>query len=574
MANALAQPDNGFVSNFSRAVAVQLKGALGIPLAGVSEEDLAGGIETIVQTLFPDDVALSTVRPDYEGVLAQLMGTVERSAPWADMDMTATAQMLLRMISATTALDQFAIARALMETSHHSAWADSSILLAARSLGNRLVRNKPSRTRVLVTRNNDPGTFYEIWAYSAWGLSSSGSPATSLFNRDPVIFGEADITVPAILYEGAIETTSIVSSGVQFQRVEFGTETGRISDEDVIVKVDGENWKRTTRPIWEIGPGEKVYYEQALQTGNVEIMFGNGRNGAAPPAGVAIDILWVETKGTDGEIASLTPTIFYAGSPVGRTITIDNITASMQTALTGGEDALTPNYWRMFASARRAAGERAVSRPDHAATVIGQYPGVYDARFLGQAEVAPRRPSMMNVVHAVLLTDPAFTDSQWNDFVDWMTERDIYKTVLVRRDPTPIIMDLTATVYCDLAADLNQMGTDIAANVRLAFNPKERLLNAKPEASSSMLTLGYSWFGSDIDALLGMKGKPQQKLIQYVQRETPVNPVLCPDQTSWVKLGNLNLTLSYTRRSDYGGRLDQIGTYTVRYDAEGKLRVD
>lgn len=566
MAESLIQVPDGFVTNFSRAVASALKQQIGLPLAHIDADILAGTLESTLRDLFPQ-ISLSTVRPDFESIIAQLMSVVEQEAPWTDVDILATGQMLLRMVSAVGAMNQFAIARANQEAFHFTAFSDTSIMVSARDLGNRLRRSRSAYANVTLSRGDDR-TYVVLPAYTEF-QASNGDNIFTMFNRESVVFGDTDITASTTLYEGSIHTSTVVSTGVPFQTVEFGNENRRVSDDDLQVTVAGVVWAKADQPLWHYGPTDKVFLEATLPNGDVEILFGDGKYGAAPPAGVPIVIRWIETSGANGNMASTNIVIVIKQATTG----LGSIRGALTTAIQNGSDALSASYYRLFASSRAAARGRAVSRPDYPAMVIGEYPGVYDARFQGQAEVAPRRPSMMNIVHTTLLTDPVFTDQQWNDFVDYMRSIDIYKTVLVRRDPTPIIWNVSATVYCDAAANLAVIGQKVAASVRNAFNPAKRLINAPRNTSASSLTLGYSWYLSDLSDLLKLKGTQDEALIQYVIPGDGMVDQVCPDVFHYIKLGTLSLDFAYTKRGGYAGRKDAI-SHTLFYDANGLLVVD
>lgn len=566
MTESLIQVPDGFVTNFSRAAAAALKQQVGLPLSHIDADVLAGTLEDILRGLFPQ-VSLSTVRPDFESIIAQLMSVVEQEAPWTDTDILATGQMLLRMISAVGAMNQFAIARAAQEAFHFTAFSDTSIMVAARDLGNRLRRARSAFAYVTLSRGDD-GTYVVIPAFTEF-QATNGDNIFTLFNRDSAVFGDTDITTDVVLYEGSVHTSSVISTGLPFQTVEFGNENRRISDDDIQVSVGGVVWTKAEHPLWHYSSSDRVYLEATLPNGDVEIVFGDGKFGAAPPAGVSIAIRWVETSGANGNVASMNVLISIKEAASG----LGTVKGTLKTALQNGSDALSASYYRMFASARAAARGRAVSRPDYPAMVIGEYPGVYDARFRGQAEVAPRRPSMMNVVHATLLTDPVFTSSQWEDFVEYMRGIDIYKTVIVRQDPTPIVWNIGATVYCDASANLSVIGKKVAAAVRNAFSPAKRLLNAQRNLTSGSLTLGYSWYMSDLNDLLKLKGTPDAALIQYVVPDDGMVDQVCQDVFHYVKLGTLTLKFAYTKRGGYSGRKDAI-SHTLSYDADGLLVVD
>ena len=566
MASILTQVPDGFVTNFSRALSASLKSQLGLRLADVGESDLAGGVENILRSVFPE-TTLSNARPDFESIMAQLMSTVEKEAPWADTDISATGQMLLRMISAVGAMNQFAVARAAKEAFHFTAWSDTSIMTSAKDLGNRLTRAQPASALINLTRP-DSTSILQLPAYTQF-QATDGINIFTMFNRDPIVFGDSVMTVQVRLYEGTVSSTTATGGGVPFETVEIGNETGNIADEDLLISVDGVAWKKAAKPLWQYGPTDKVFVESTLPNGDVEVLFGDNIYGMALPPGSRISLQWVETAGLSGNSSSTNVQISVKSAPTG----LGTITGTLVTTLQNGMDALSANYFRLFASDRAASRDRMVRRADYSALAIGVYPGIYDARFLGQAELAPSKPSMMNIVKAVLLTAPVFTNSQWIDFEAYVRSKGIFQVKLVRQDPTPIVWNVTANIFCDQSANLATLGNQIAAAVRNAFDPAYRLQNANRDTTAGLLTLGFSWYMSDLSDLLMLKGTPSNELVSYVVPDPAMRDAICPDVLHYIQLGTLTLNLAYTRRSGYSGRLDGIG-HTISYDASGVLMVD
>jgi uncharacterized protein YejL (UPF0352 family) len=543
----LSSIPESFKSNFSFQVAGELKSQYPLHLADISAVSLAGVIQTILAAILPREVSLVKTRPDFDSILVQLMNEVEQSKAWVDADLSATGQMILRAIATDIAYGQFSIARALQETYIDTARSPYSVYLGARMLGNRLTRSTPAQVTVELGRD-DFGTLAVIPRYTPFSV---GGQEGNFFNRYPITFAEADTALEVVLHEGIPKTTSVVSSGVPYQVIEIGNETWKASDVDLVVNVNGENWPRTTRPLWEHLETDKVFYETTLPNGNISIQFGNNMYGASPAVDAIIDITWVETSGSGGN-DSVTGYLMTAQSLETGLAAFEGVTL---TPVTGGTDARPAEHYKLFASNIRAARDRAVRRSDYRA-LASSYPGVVDSRFRGQAELNPGRPSWMNVIGATLITSTVWSESAFSRFVEYMNEHSIYQTAILRYEPEVIASDVVADVYCRPEANLE------VVKARL----QEQFLEAtKPKAG----TLGYSWYMSDLNDILEGKGD-LEALIEYVTISTPTTHLICDTDYKWVRFDNLTLNMAYTRREGYAGRLDN----SVILPNTGGIKID
>lgn len=547
----LATLPEGFSSSFSKAVAAALKDRYATRFADVTVDTLAGQIQEDIPALFPQTLSLVRTRPDYHSVMAQLTTEVQRSAAWADADISATGQMILRAIAADIDYGQFSIARALQECFPDTAQSDNSIYLSARMLGNNLRRNVSASVNVNLTRA-ETGTILSIDPYQEWIIKYSDEQLY-FFNRTQVTFNTSDILVASELFSGKPMSTTINSSGVAFQRIEIGSENRRISDTDVRVFVNGVQWSQTTEPLWHFGGQDNVFFASTLPNGNVEIRFGNGLNGASPPVNVPIIVHWIENGGKADnrtEIGAKVVTPLTSLSGYG---SLGGVTTSIADR---GSDYLPAKYFKYFGGAVRAAAKRAVRRSDYRAKALEFGEPIKDVQFRGQAEIAPRRPAYMNVIEATILADPPLSDSQWLEFKDYIRRIGIYQTELRRRDAIALPLNITATVYCRPEANLTEVAKVINNRVRAALAP-------------SFDSLGYSWYLSDINMLL--EGYDELGgLVEYAVLTSPTAPIVCADAQQWVKFNSLSLSMAYTTRGTFAGRKDRAAL-SILFDSSGLI---
>lgn len=562
--DAISSTGEAFIFKFVKLLTDHLKENYRLRFGDISSEQLNNEIQGLVDTLLPTEAKLTTSRPDFDSNLFLLMRELEKGNAWKDTSLSSTGQFILRQIAADIDFSQFSIMRALQEAYPFTARNPSSIIAAARSNGLRITRNTPCKTTVKITRQ-DVG----LLSIPKW-MNFDILNSAPFFNRDVISFSELELEKTFTLYQGEIRETSVVSTGVPMQLLEIGEESHNISDVDIRVFVDDVEWSRSDTSIWNTAEDAEVFWENTLPNGNVEIRFGDGVWGKIPPSGMIINVKWAETKGKDGEdersglIARWVNDIDTLG-----TVVLDIETTE---AITGGTNRLSVNYYKAFAGDRRGSDggalNRAILRKDFRAHACA-YPGVFDAVFRGQAELNPGRRSWMNIVGVTLLTDPVFTELQWNDFVDYIKGGGNYPGLtqdnleILRMDPTSKPMDIKATIACRIDADLGVVKNRLKSNLVAATRPR-------------IGSLGFSWYLSDVYDILS--GKPPSQmfsfleddstdydldlalLVEYVVLEEPTEHSVLDTPLEWIKLGNVELDVKYsnTRRGGYEGNTRPI----------------
>lgn len=499
-------------------------------LSSLSREELQKSLLEIFDDVIPKKINLSTSSPDYESVLYRLVKEIETSDSWNDTTVAATGSMLLRLIASDIAYSQFSYARAMQESHAHTARNESSIYANARSLGVRLERNIPA-TVVVRLQRIDTGFILTVPAMSQFVIRG-----INFFNRDTITFDENTVFLETSLYQGEVFSETITSSGAPYQVFEIGYENWMISDTDVSVVVNSLKFTRTTKPLFLYGRTDRVFYDSTLPNGNLELKFGNGIYGASPAVGAPVEITWVETNGASTEVAETGIDVEWQNSPSGIVVT-----GTTLSGISGGRNHLKAEYYKNFASDLRGSNEAAHKRSDHRALAL-KYPGVYDVRFRGQAELGPDKPSLANVVGVTLLTDPPFTESQWTKFTKHFESGAPFKPLLKRIDPEISEITIEAEIYIHVSADKSLVETELKAHVQNAFKPDYD-------------TLGRSWYISDITTLL--KGnKELSSKISHIKLLAPTTDVELTSAYKWIKLKEVKLKMYYSLRDEFKGRID------------------
>lgn len=483
-----------------------------------------------LDAVFPSEVSLSTTSPDFESVMLQLTTELSKNPVWYDSITAATGQTLIRMVAAGIVYDQFSIERALQEAFPHLASSESSVYAGAELLGMRVTRVKPATVTVRMSRL-DKAELLEIPRFTVFSIGQ-----VDFFNREPIVFARDFFTTDVVLTQGTVYYKSFVGTGQPYQELEIGDGTKDLSDTDVYVSVGGREWTRSDQNPWLFTEQEEKFSDATTPNGDINIVFGNNIFGKAPPITSKIDVTWVRTLGERANFAQSGLAVSYNGESVN-----DQINGTTLSNIADSKDMLGAEYYARIAPHARAAGQNAVRRQDYRRWAL-EYPGVYDAMFRGQAELGPHKRSMMNVIGATVLSEPLFNADQWDRFTAYMQEKGIFQCHFRRFDPKVVHISVEADVYCSPKTSLAETRDKLIFNVRKLFEFR-------------LGWLGYAIYRSDIIDVLEGVGE-LGGTVEYVKLLNPLTDTLLVDTASYIKLDNVKLNMFYSKRENFGGRMD------------------
>lgn len=502
---------------------------------GIARDNLESAMQAAVAAVIPSELQLGTTQPDFEAIYLRMVQELQTDTTWYDVIQSGTGQTLLRNICSGIAYALFSVERALQESFLHSAQSPNSVYSAARMLGVRPQRRLPASVTVRLTKPDD-GNSLTLDKFTHFVINN-----TRFFNRNTISFNEFDLTLDVQLTQGVILSMTATAEGLPFEKIEFGSENGLISDQDVYVYIDSKEWLRKTEDGFHtFGKNEEAFYEDTLPNKNVEVQFGNKAFGKIPPAGSAIVIKWAETEGNNANYAISGLTVSLFEPPTG--IVVDGITLG---TIQYGMESLSVDFYKVMSPHIHASKKGAIRRADYRSVAL-QYPGVVDALFRGQAELNPGRRNWMNIVGATILMEDgsAMSSTTWNDFIRWMkNNKAIYQCEYLKMDPTVLTINVSANIYCRQNSNLTLIKNDLLSKITTTFAPR---LNA----------LGFSVYKTDVSDILDGTGTYSD----YIEYCTDVLPNVDTIATAlqWVKVNSVTLNMFYSTRNNYMGRLDLI----------------
>lgn len=447
--------------------------------------------------------SLSTIHPDFDALVIQFQNVLAGKNAWKDLLPTATGQTFTEFVAAVGELDQYSIQRLFQEMFSETARIDSTVMGITKMLGVRLSRRTPASVPLdcyipvadpsgfPINLTPNPGikrldslsyplsNAYTIPAYTQFS-SSSGL----LFNREAIIFDagiEYGYQIDSAtglklqnlaLYEGTINTRNYRGTGADFFSIISTEENFVISDSDVVVTVNNIVVPRQTQGLWNNRNAAPGWQDMTTSRGQLHVLFGTKVTGGSLSAGFgtvptsldSIRLTYVTTKGAAGNSTFSNPSLNCTTYPG----LIDTTYTSLTNGLVDGANQRSAVDYQKLGARIYAAdqGERGVVEQDYNVLALN-YPGIVDARLLGQRDTHPNRPSFMNTIKVI--TYPMFSGPSQavanDDFIEFMTAKTMYS---MRFWPTStdvdygavlnnILVDVQARVFCNNLADLNDV---------------------------------------------------------------------------------------------------------------------
>lgn len=508
-----------------------------------NRSDVEHELQNALQNIIPNDISLSTSKPDFEAIYLQCTQALQNSDLWRDAVPSSVGQTLIRNISSGIVYLHNAIMRATQIAFMKPGTPKSSVYQIMSHFGVNPRRKVPAKIPVQITVPDHQNSFV-IPKFTNFVISG-----VNYFNREDFIYTEFELVKNWVLVQGTQFTQSGLADGIAYEKVEIGYENFLISDEDVYVSVNDKYWKRANYQPWNAKTLDEIYFVKTLETGNIEVMFGNNIFGKQLSSEDEVEVIWFETIGKS------TPNI--PSSTIFDTIVNG---APLQCITTGSlfdmDDELPTDFYINMGPHMRASEGGAVKRADYP-VVACKYPNVRDALFRGQAELNPGKRNWMNIVEVSILQDTTLpmTNIEWERFITYLHNNSIDRLEYVRRDIFVIPIDISAKLHCTDASMLTMIKAAEEIAIQNMNSPRRG-------------AIGYSLFKSDVvqilegDAVEYITDLKIEYSTGFDESTLPVDAGfddegnIVADYYSYVAIRNVNLTPVYTPRRSYVGRRD------------------
>lgn len=443
------------------------------------------------------DLQLSQIKPDFDYFKAAIRTYLSQSTTWGNIVDSPVADSVIDVLASIATMDSLKILRAAQETNIKTALAPSTVYALAAEQGIRLSRKTPGKCQA--TLYNNGTEIVTITPYSTFEYAG-----IFFFNRN-VITVAPGLSLAVELYEGQVITNA--TYGLGEDHASFVTkESGFVvSDTDVSVYINGSPISRITDPIWITG-STPAFQDRTLPDGRALVQFGTDTIGTKPGVNDVVNIIYVVTKGKDGNSLDV----------MGKAITCASnasITGVINTTLSGGDTHTSALKLKNLPVPTFGSLSTAVSKSQYIATILS-YPGIVDATAISQREANPYALEWMNLVKVVLLTGSTWTPTQKAAFKSYIEDRCGYTTRIELAEPEQLLVNVAINAYCYAWANLSQVKSDIEAAI-------ETLLEARPGI------IGYDVYRSDLVAAITNSNSG----IQYIDLVNPSFDVIVTNKS-------------------------------------------
>lgn len=437
-------------------------------------------------------VNLSTVKTDPADLRIQLQSLLSGYGSWKDILTSSTGSILIDFIAGVGAYNQYGIERAVQEVFLETAVAPSSIYSISRLLGAHINRKQPASVTVSITRNTSVGPF-SMPAYSQFVINGQ----YYFVNTSIITMLDGQTSTSVVLTEGKQNTYSYTFDGSDFATYVLGS--GFTSSNSLLrLTVDGNEYAKVVQPLWNNGANDQVFYENTTQSGQVEIILGNGVYGYKPSVNAAIVVYEYQVGGvvTNSAVSG------YTGAVSGYS-TLAIVTT---TNISGAQDELDSSIYKHISPQLFAGNNRGVTRKDCEA-LIRTYPGVLDVRVYGEADINPSDIRWMNTTGVYAITTTPWATVDQTTFLTWFEQYKIITTKVLYNNAQAVYTPVNAAVLVDKTYSLASVQASVQQAVIIFFTP-------------AYGTIGKTLYLSDlISAMLKVNG------VVHVTMNTPTTNI-------------------------------------------------
>lgn len=396
---------------------------------------------------------------DFDTALAQLETKLELQDGWKDRVKSATGQIFLRLLAYVIDMDGFKIDRRAEEGYRDFARIRSSVVAIAANLGYPPRRKVSSVCTLRFSSSSPPVTV------PAGTVCQTSGGVKFVTTEQGTITGayvdlEAKQGDPKIITE-----VSDGSPGQSYSMPVAGSDVEAVENDSVKISVDDTEWTRVDSFIDQAVDAE-VYVLVRKKT-NLLAQFGDDKNGKIPPNGVDIDLEWLETLGSGGDV----PTVGAIDTLVSSVPGVDSV--ENLDAAQGGEDEEGIEEIRVNMSQIFATGDRAVTSPDYRAILLA-YPGVAKANAYGEQEALPSPPNPEFAWRVELVVVPSgggtLSRTQEKQILEFLETKKVNTTWITFEDPTYIPVDFSVHVVLSEDAEIDVVKVAVEAALDAVIN--------------------------------------------------------------------------------------------------------
>lgn len=301
-----------------------------------------------------------------------------------------------------------------------SAQVRSSLLSRAKELNYVPRSARSARAQVRLTFTGTEPTYLLRKGSSFSSIVKSQGLSFTLPDTILATSSNGSFSVTTYLYEGSfIADSYVLDASDEAQRLVLTNPEVDTTSLTVVVyedgDVDGVTYSRAST-LLDLDETDRVYFLQAAETGQYEVVFGDGVVGRRPADGAVAVLDYRVTRGTAGNGAKVFSIDFEVGAGV------SNVLVETLANAQAGAPIETDGSVRYYAPRHFQVQERAVSAPDYEVLLRTQFPEISAASVFGGEEADP--PLYGRVLVAIDIRDvDGVPDSKKTEYRDFLKRR-------------------------------------------------------------------------------------------------------------------------------------------------------
>ena len=393
--------------------------------------------------------SLQLLSLDYDDIQNSLLDYLSSDPQFASYDFTTGGlAAIIKIMSYNAWQTAFFTNMAISESFLDTAQMQQSVFSHAKELGY-VPRSTTSASANIVMSWTGPDPFYTIQKGQTFAalVRSLGSLIFTVPEDVLVISSNGVFSTNLVVYEGTYVADAYIMNYENPDQRFFITNPN-VDTSSITVAVTenssiGANVFTQATTLLGLNGTNRVWFLQAAETGQYEILFGDGVVGYLPSDGSKIVIDYRVSKGSAGNGAKSFNAAFNPSPGTAVGITVNTISASV-----GGANVESTDSVRFFAPRYFLVQERAVSANDYRVLLLEQFPEIEDCFAYGGEDTNPPQYGKVFVSVALANVD-GLPEDRSQAYTAFLQQKCGLTTTPIIVEPAFQYLSITSTVTYD-----------------------------------------------------------------------------------------------------------------------------
>jgi len=223
---------------------------------------------------------------------------------------------IIDVLNELNKLQYFYLEDSLNERNILTAYKENSILGLARLTGHNPSRPISAKGEISMkikpgVANDIPGSNIQIVNYTKMLCKNNQKNYLVLLDTDSVYIPKSSSNLMSFqVIEGELNTSNFTGNGVDLQSFNIPTRFAQIENDTVTISVNGQEFKKF-ESLYDMKKNEKGVLVKTGINGGVDIYFGNPDYGYIPEVGENIQIDWIASSGSGGNLGESSSSIIF-----------------------------------------------------------------------------------------------------------------------------------------------------------------------------------------------------------------------------------------------------------------------